>query len=170
MFRPSALLRTFAAMALLAAALPGRDARAQEVLDGMAAVVGDDVITFSQVRELVASKEAAARETLKGNDLVEKVKEIRLQAINDLIDRQLILQEFKKSGFKIPDHFLEDRLSTIVREEFGGDRSAFVRTLAAQGYTLERFRQLELDKMIVQAMRSQMVKSEPTIPESRLLA
>jgi parvulin-like peptidyl-prolyl isomerase len=66
------------------------------VLDGIAAVVNDDVVTFSQVREVVGSRERAARETLKGEQLVEKIKEIRLQAINDLIDRQLILQEFKK--------------------------------------------------------------------------
>ena len=57
---------------------------AQEVLDGIAAVVNDDVITFSQVRDLVGPIEKAARDQLKGNELVEKVKEIRLKAINDL--------------------------------------------------------------------------------------
>lgn len=143
---------------------------AQDVLDGMAAVVNQDVITFSQVRELVGAKEKAAREQLKGNELVEKIKEIRLQAINDLIDRQLILQEFKKNKFQIPEHFVEDRIGTIVREEFGGDRSAFIRTLAAQGYTLERFKQLETDKMIVQAMRTQNVKSDVTVPEQKIAA
>ncbi|HEX8313184.1 MAG TPA: peptidyl-prolyl cis-trans isomerase [Chthoniobacteraceae bacterium] len=143
---------------------------AQEVLDGIAAVVNDAVITFSQVRELVGAQEKAARETLKGEELVEKVKEIRLRAINDLIDRELILQEFKSKGFTIPDHFLEERISTIIREEFGGDRSAFVRTLAAQGYTLERFRQLEREKMIVQAMRSQNVKSDVLVPEPKVVA
>jgi peptidyl-prolyl cis-trans isomerase SurA len=145
-------------------------ALAQEVLDGIAAVVNDDVVTFSQVRELVGARERAAKETLKGQELVEKIKEIRLQAINDLIDRQLILQEFKKSKGQIPDHFIEDRIQTITREEFGGDRSAFIRTLAAQGYTLERFKQLETEKMIVSAMRSQMVKSDVIVPESRILS
>ena len=39
---------------------------AQTVLDGIAAVVNNDVVTFSQVRELVASKEKAASTTYKG--------------------------------------------------------------------------------------------------------
>jgi peptidyl-prolyl cis-trans isomerase SurA len=69
----------------------------------------------------------------------------------------------------IPDHFIEDRVQTIVREEFGGDRSAFIRTLAAQGYTLDRFKQLETDKMIVSAMRSQMVKGDVIVPESKII-
>ncbi len=151
------------------AGLHPRPAAAQDVLDGIAAVVNQDVITFSQVRELVGAQEKSARETLKGNELVEKIKEIRLKAINDLIDRQLILQEFKGKKFSIPEHFIEDRIQTITREEFGGDRGAFTRTLAAQGYTLDRFKQLETDKMIVQAMRTQNVKSDVSIPESKIL-
>ena len=47
----------------------------QDVLNGIAAVVNDEVITFSQVRELVGAKEQAARQQLKGEELVEKVKE-----------------------------------------------------------------------------------------------
>ena len=88
-------LALFASLALAACAFPPKG-NAQEVLDGIAAVVNDDVITFSQVRDLVGPIEKAARDQLKGNELVEKIKEIRLKAINDLIDRQLALQEFKK--------------------------------------------------------------------------
>ena len=144
--------------------------RGQEVLDGIAAVVNDDVITFSQVRDLVGPIEKAAREQFKGNELVEKVKELRLKAINDLIDRQLILQEFRKQKFNIPEHFIDDRIATLTREEFGGDRSAFIRTLAAQGYTLEKFKQMETEKMIVQAMRGQMVKGDTAVPENKIVA
>jgi len=102
-------------------------------------------------------------------ELDEKIKEIRLRAINDLVDRQLILQEFYKNKFNIPDHFIEDRIQTIIREEFGGDRAAFVRTLAAQGYTMDKFKVMEREKMIVQAMRSQNVKGDVIIPENKIL-
>src|SRR4051812_27146095 len=135
LFRRLAIVTGVLAL-LVSSSLP---AHAQDVLDGIAAVVNDDVVTFSQVRELVGPKEKAARDTLKGNELVEKIKEIRLQAVNDLIDRQLILQEFKgmqKKGASIPDYVVEDRVQAIIREEFGNDRSAFMRTLAAQGYTI----------------------------------
>ncbi|MDQ3622472.1 MAG: SurA N-terminal domain-containing protein, partial [Verrucomicrobiota bacterium] len=166
--RSASSLLLLAAAALLGGAWPPA-ARGQDVLDGIAAVVNEDVITFSQVRELVGPAERVARESLKGEQLIEKIKEIRLRAINDLIDRQLILQEFKKNKFQMPEHVIEERLNTIVREEFGGDRSAFTRTLAAQGFTLDRFRQLETDKMIVQAMRSQMVKADPVVPENKIV-
>lgn len=140
--------------------LPGA-AIGQEVLDGIAAVVNGDVITFSQIRELVGARERALRDQLHGKELVAKVKEVRTAALNDLVDRQLILQEFKKSKFNIPDYVVEERVAQIVREEFGGDRQAFARTLEAQGYSLARFREVEKEKIIVQAMRQQIGTKHP---------
>jgi peptidyl-prolyl cis-trans isomerase SurA len=160
--------------AALLASLAGflAQAPAQEVLDGIAAEVASggqkEVVTFSQVRELVGPKEKQARDTLKGEVLVEKIKEIRLAAINDLIDRTLIIQEFKTKGFTIPEYFIDERIQTITREEFGGDRQAFLRTLAAQGYTLEKFRDFQRDMIIVQEMRKQAIKGVATVSDAKI--
>ncbi len=139
-----------------------------DVVDGVAAVVNGDVITFSQVREVVAARERALRNAFNGQELVDKIKEARLGALKDLIDRQLILQEFRKKDFQIPGHIIDDRIQTIVREEFGGDRQAFIRTLQAQGYTLSKFRDIERDKFIVQAMRYSNVKGDFIISPGKI--
>lgn len=149
-------------------AILSTSALAQEVLDGIAAVVNNDVVTFSQVRELVGPKEKQARETLKGEALVEKIKEIRLSAINDLIDRALILQEFKSKGFVIPDYLIEEKIGEIIRDSFGGDRQAFLRTLSAQGFTLEKFREFQKDSVIVQEMRRQAVKGATSVSDQKI--
>ena len=129
-----------------------------EVIDGVAAVVNADVITFSQVQEVSNPRERTLREQFTGVDLVEKIKEARLAALNDLIDRQLIIQEFKKKKFTIPEYVIEDEVQRIIREEFGGDRQAFLRTLNAQGYTINKFRDAQRDKVIVGAMRQSNIK------------
>jgi peptidyl-prolyl cis-trans isomerase SurA len=126
---------------------------AEEVLNGIAAVVNGDVVTFSQVRELVGAQERSAAEIYRGEELQQKVKQMRQGAINDLIDRALILQEFKKKEFNIPSYIIDDSINRIIRQDFGGDRLAFVKTLQAQGYTMARFREVQKDKTIVQAMR-----------------
>ena len=140
----------------------------EQVLDGIAAVVNGEVITFSQVRELVISREMALRQTYRGQELADKVKETRLAAINDLIDRQLVLQDFQKNKFNIPEYAVDDHVNTIIREQFKGDRLAFIRTLQAQGYTLQRFRKVETDKMIVQAMRQRAVKTDPILSPTKV--
>jgi peptidyl-prolyl cis-trans isomerase SurA len=141
---------------------------AQEVLDGLAAVVNNQPITFSQVRELVAAKERAAAEQFQGSELNEKIKQIRTEAISELVDRQLILQYFKEKGFQLPGYLIEDRITTVIREEHNGDRAAFARKLASFGYTIERFRKEEMDKIIVQSMRQQAVKTAPVIPLQKM--
>ena len=153
-------IRHFAAILLGGILLGGSilpaSAQQAEVIDGVAAIVNNDVITISQVRELVGARERALREAYSGPDLVEKVKEMRLAALKDLVDRQLILQEFKsmqEKGANIPDYVIDDRVQSIIREEFGSDRAAFIRTLQAQGYTLTKFKEIEREKIIVQAMR-----------------
>lgn len=129
-----------------------------EVVDGVAAVVNGEVITYSQVRGLVAPREKLLRAQFSGEELINKIKEARSAALQDLIDRQLIIQAFKKENFQIPDHFVEERMHDIVQTDFGGDRNTFIKTLEAQNFTMGEFKKMETEKMIVQAMRSKNVK------------
>lgn len=144
---------------------------AQQVLGGIAAVVNNDVITFSEVEELAGPREQAIKNSMQGEAMVAKVRELRMDAVNELINRQLILQEFaemKKKGAQIPAHILDEQIETLIREQFGGDRAAFMRTLSAQGLTMDRFRKMEEEKIIVSAMRSEKVKTNNIIPETRI--
>ena len=131
-----------------------------EVVDGVAAVVNGDVITYSQVRGLVGPREKLLRAQFSGEELIKKIKATRELALQDLIDRQLILQAFKKENFQIPDHFVEERMHDIVRTDFGGDRNTFIKTLEAQNFTIGEFKKMETEKIIVQAMRSKNVKMD----------
>ena len=139
-----------------------------QVVDGVAAVVNGDVITYSQVRVLVAPREQLLRSQYTGEELANKVKEARSAALKDLIDRQLIIQAFKKENYQIPDHFVEERMHEIIQENFGGDRNTFIKTLEAQNYTLGEFKKMESEKMIVQAMRSKNVKHDTVASPAKI--
>jgi peptidyl-prolyl cis-trans isomerase SurA len=148
-------------------------AQQSEVIDGIAAVVNGDVITYSQVRELIGARERALRASYQGPELENKIKEMRLAALKDLVDRQLILQEFKKKekdGASIPSYMVDDSVARTIREQFGGDRSAFVRTLKSQGYTVTKFKQIERDKIIISAMRQSYVKDDFAISPLQIQA
>jgi parvulin-like peptidyl-prolyl isomerase len=141
-----------------------------EIMDGIAAIVNDDIVTISQLRELTRAREMAMREMFSGEDLTREVAKMRESALQDLIDRQLIIQEFRKREFNIPEHVVDDRIRSIIMQEFGGDRQAFIRTLQAQGYSLNRFRELERDKIIVQAMRQANAKEDFIITPKQVQA
>ncbi|MEO6848513.1 MAG: peptidyl-prolyl cis-trans isomerase [Chthoniobacterales bacterium] len=150
----------FSGVCAIALTLACLHAAPEEASDGIAAVVSGQIITTSQVRELAAAREKSFHEIYTGAELASKVKEARSGALNDLIDRKLILQAFNKNKFNIPEYVIDDDISTTIRNDFGNDRGAFVRTLRAQGYTVTQYRQIERDKIIVQAMRQANVKDD----------
>ena len=137
-------------------------------MDGIAAVVNGEVITFSQVRALSAPREKLLRSQLTGKDLEKKLIELRELALKDLIDRRLVIQAFKKESYQIPDHIVDQRVHDIIRESFGGDRNTFIKTLEAQNYTLGEFKEKELERIMVSAMRSHNVKTNSIISPTKV--
>jgi peptidyl-prolyl cis-trans isomerase SurA len=167
-------MRPFAIALLAMAGLAGLPifsaafAQEPQVVDGIAAIVNGEVITYSQVRALSAPREKLLRSQVTGKDLENKLLELRQLALRDLIDRRLVIQAFKKESYQIPDHFVDQRMHEIMRESFGGDRNTFIKTLEAQNYTLGEFKEKEMERMIVAAMRSHNVKTNSIVSPTKI--
>jgi peptidyl-prolyl cis-trans isomerase SurA len=131
-----------------------------DLLDGVAAVVNEKVITYSEVREYVQPVVAQLRRDYTGSNLVEKVRSAQVDALNNLIERTLILQEFKEKGYSFPDSVIEEQFNDVIANEFGGDRATFVKTLQAQNMTVAQYKEQLRDRIIVQAMRNRKAMNE----------
>lgn len=131
-----------------------------EILDGVAAIANDKVITYSEVREFVQPVVAQLRRNHAGSALIEKVRAAQLDALNSLIDRALIVQEFKEKGYSFPESVVDEQFNSIIANDFGGDRAAFIRTLQAENITLSQYREQLRDRIIVQAMRNRKTSQE----------
>jgi peptidyl-prolyl cis-trans isomerase SurA len=168
------MIRPLFLTALAVFALPfsplshGAFAAESQVVDGIAAIVNGDIITYSQVRGLVGPRERLLNTQFKGEELAKQLKAARESALKDLIDRQLIVQSFNKEKFELPEHFVEQRVEDIIRENFGGDRQTFIKTLQAQNYSMTEFKKHEKESIIVQAMRSKNVKLATVIPPGKI--
>ena len=138
------------------------------VIDGIAAIVNGDIITYSQVRGLSGPRERLLQTQYKGEELAKQIKDAREAALKDLIDRQLIVQSFRKEKFELPEYFVEERVKDIIREDFGGDRATFIKTLQAQNYSLSEFKKMETEKIIVAAMRGKNVKPITTVSPTKI--
>lgn len=127
--------------------------------------MNDSVITFSQVKQQVERQEQALRDGLRDNpeEMVKRVKALRLEALNALIERQLILQEFKSMGFDLPMRYIDAKLKETIDTQYDGNRTAFIKTLEAQNMSLEEYREDLKKNMTVQAMRQQNVNADSYI-------
>ena len=132
-------------------------ARAQYLADGIAAVVNDKIITYVQINQQVAETVNLLRQNYQGQDLFQRVQEQKLNVLKALIDRELILQDFKSSGGFIPDTFTNERINDIIRDQYGGDRVAFIKTLYERGVTMQKYKEEIQDNAIVGYMRNRNV-------------
>ncbi|MEO6970520.1 MAG: SurA N-terminal domain-containing protein, partial [Chthoniobacterales bacterium] len=162
---PMVALLAFSCLGVAATASPTRGA---ESVNGIAAIVNDSVITYSEVRDVVEPRERLLRSQYTGAELVKKITELRKAALQDLIDRQLIVQAFEKEKLAIPSHFIDERIDEVIKANFGGDRNAFIKTMEAQKFTMTKFRDMERQKIIVQAMRAKNVKSNLLVPPAKI--
>jgi len=142
-------------------------ASAQSSSNGIAAVVNGRVITRSEVRDAVTAQEQMLAMQFRDDPaaLQRELVNLRKTALDSLIDRELVLAEFKRLGATIKPQWVEDDINGIIRESFKGNRDAFVKELANNGMTLKKFRELREKMMIVQAMRSKQAADQgPATP------
>jgi parvulin-like peptidyl-prolyl isomerase len=131
----------------------GRPLRA-ELADGVKAVVNDAVITYSQVEDFTApAADALRRQYADQPDVFQQKYNSALDdSLEQLVERQLILRSFDVEGYQLSEDYVDQFVQDRIRERFG-DRVTFIKTLQAQGMTVEQFRRDVRDQFIISQLR-----------------
>lgn len=145
---------------------------AAEPYTGIAAVVNGKVITTSEVRnaaQMQVHMYLMQNRGLSPEQLQARVGQIEENALQDLIDRELILDTFRQLGATIQRQHVDEAVNRFIRERFDGDREAFVREMEKSGMTLQQFRKMQEETIIIQAMRSKNAGTDDVIvtPQER---
>ncbi|MFN7138045.1 MAG: peptidylprolyl isomerase [Limisphaerales bacterium] len=144
-------MKTF--LALFSAALLIVPSAKADLVNGVYVIVNDAVITFQEVEGAIAPlAEALARQHRNNPQLFqEKLQQLRQEKIEELVERQLILHDFKTAGYHLPEAVIDDAIRDRIKERFG-NRATLAKTLQAQGISFETFRKQIREDYIVQAM------------------
>ena len=139
-------------------------ALAQSYSNGPAAAVQGKVITKSEVRDTVRAQEQILMGMFGATDperMKKEIAETRANALDALIDRELILIEFAKVGGVIKPQYVDDQINNIVREAFKGDRDALVTELAKGGMSLKKFREMQEKNIVASVMKAKKAGDMP---------
>ncbi len=140
-----------------------------DTVDGIAAIVNDRILTYSDVRELATPAIQNAYRLYNGEERDKKIQQAGVDALNTLVERALILQEYQEKGYKIPDYVFDNRMKEIIEEQYGGDKNALIRTLQARGLTIDQWKQKYVkEPFIVQALRQKEVSSELVVSPAQI--
>jgi len=129
--------------------------------NGIKAIVSDAVITYQQV-EMSAAQAVDLLRRQYGNQpeiFQKKWAETRNDALEQLVERQLILHDFKTAGYNMPEPIIEEAIQDRIRSRYG-DRATLVKSLQADGITWEKFRQQIREQIIIEALRGKNISQE----------
>lgn len=153
-----------AALAAIAFSPPAAFA-APEVINSIRAVVNGEPITQLEVNNAVSTQMQMFLMDRKG--LVSRaqaeaeLKRIEERALEELIDRKLILSEFKRMGGNIKDSYIDDAVNRFIQSRFDGDKRKFTEELKKSGMTIAQFREVQKEQIAVRALRDQNVGNDP---------
>ena len=126
--------------------------------NGVAAVINSEAITFRDVLAQTQMEEDDLKNQQQAGKITDderkaRIRERRKTVLDSLIETRLIIQDYKKKGYNFPAYYFDREERQRVRDQFGGDRQALVKTLEERGITMADWKKNIQETFIVQQMR-----------------
>jgi peptidyl-prolyl cis-trans isomerase SurA len=142
----------------------------QFVSDGVAVIVNDAIITYQDVERMAGNAISVLISQYRNQPEVlrERINTTKADATEQLIERQLILAEFKTAGYNFPESIIEDTIQARIREQYP-DRATMMQTLRADGLTYESYRQRTREEIVIKAMVQKNLNPDILISPQRIV-
>ena len=128
--------------AMLASAATARAQKPPELVDRVAAVVGDSMVLLSEVEEEVLMRLASLGRLPE--DTAAVMNEMRRQVLDNMVSTLLFVQAAKRDSVEVPDDEVQRYVDGEIaqRQRAMGGEAAFNRALAQQRLTLQEYRNI----------------------------
>jgi len=166
----AALVATLLATSGLAQTATGDDNLNLRFTNGIVAIAEDKIITVDDVRrEVTPLIPQIQREARNEQEFNQKLDALQDNAIQNLIDRVLIIKDFQKDDKKhVPENFIDNQIADQLNEQFDNDRSKFLAYLRARGTTMRDYRKEVEEDIIYNYMMHQQHKSQSIVSPVRI--
>jgi peptidyl-prolyl cis-trans isomerase SurA len=146
-----------------------------QLVDGIKVVVDDSLVTHVDVDLDMLGRGAveSLRRQYAGEEdtFQKKLAEAESDSLERLLDRQLILHEFK--SMKVPETILDSEVDREIQNEIQSrymDRMTLMKTLQAEGITYEAHRKQIRERIIISFLSHKNVSSEVIISPHKVEA
>ncbi len=138
--------------------------------NGIVAVAEEKIITVADIMQYIGPLLPQLRQEAKSEkEFQERLEQLQDSAIQDLVDRVLIVKEFRKDEKRqIPISYVEQEIANELAERFEGDRSKFLAYLRAKGQTVRDYRKEVEENIIFSYMQGQQRKSSSVVSPVRI--
>jgi len=143
---------------------------AQEVVDRIVAIVNDDIVSLSQLdmaaapyrKNIEDSRESLARKK-------EMTAQMYSQVLDQLVESSLVVQEAERLGISVDDADV-DRAVENFKKEHNLNQERLELGLAAQGMTLEQYRERIREQILQSMIVSRAVRAKVVVTDEEIKA
>ena len=106
----------------------------------LASVNGKPVTLFEVLTETMGAERRLA-ENFSGPSLQNEIAKLRKQAVDDIIDRELVSGLFEARGYTVPDQVVENMINAVASDLAGGDRRLLESQARRAGISMDSLRE-----------------------------
>ncbi len=132
-------------------------------VDGYAALVNDRIVTVTEVMATAQPIQRQLQGRYTGEELEERMLAAYREALDSLVERALILEDFESQEGDIPAQVVDDRIDEIIYDRFDNDRAAFLEALAEERVSPEEWRKQVKDQIVIGLLRRQEVADRVSV-------
>ena len=147
--------------------VPQTWAQKTQLMDGIAAIVNDEIITITEVREAMGPEAEQLAQQFTGLARDERLKALFKRTVTNLVDAQLQLARARHLNLRVTEDDVKQQIDTLKKQNQVADEQ-FLQLLKTRGLTLETYKQQVQEGLLVSKVVNAEVRSHLTVLDSEL--
>jgi parvulin-like peptidyl-prolyl isomerase len=142
-------------------------AQAAQLLDGITAIVNDEIITISEVREAMALESEQLQQQYHGSALQEQRRALYQRMLERLINVRLQLARARKLNLQVSDAEVSYQIETLQKQNQITE-AEFAQLLKGRGLTQDMYREQVREGLLVAKVVNAEVRSRLVVMDTEL--
>ncbi|NQU95423.1 MAG: peptidylprolyl isomerase [Candidatus Omnitrophica bacterium] len=138
-----------------------------EVVDKILVIVNDEIITQGEVDRILIPIYIQYKNLYSGQELTEKLDEVRSNVVSRLVQDMLLLSEAKKREVVVTDEEVEQRIEEI-KKNFSSEEE-FERALAAEDIALGSLKKKHRERIMIDKIIDAEIRHKISVSPSELV-
>jgi len=144
-------------------------AQPAQLVDGIAAIVNDEIITITDVRDAMAPEAEQLAQQFTGLVRDERLKALFKRTLTSLVDAQLQLARARHLNLRVTEEDVNQQIATLKKQNQVADEQ-FLQLLKTRGLTLETYKKQVQEGLLVAKVVNAEVRSHLTVLDGELQA
>jgi peptidyl-prolyl cis-trans isomerase SurA len=142
-------------------------AQTDQIVDGIAAIINDEIITISEVREAMGLDLEGLRQQYSGRTLQAQSKQLYSRTLSNLVNLRLQLERARKLNLHVEDEDVARHIEALKKQNQVSNEQ-LEQMLQSRGMTLEVYRQQVREGLLVAKVVNAEVRSRLVVLDTEL--